>query len=179
MTRYWPQVQNILQLLMAMLRGQDDNGIDLFFTSSTKPYRELMEPWQVIDPLKDKHPKVQRPGTASVQRPDPTTDRDPDDFYVVLSHILNSIGSGNVYTKKTTLLILTDGVWPKSPLDVVARYISHWLLRMTTVSNGAADAVRHDRYYSIQFVQLGSDLDGTRVLEYLDDELKNAYPDVP
>lgn len=174
MVRHWPQMQNILPLLMAMMWGQDDDGIDLFFTSSTVPYERLMEPWQVIGPLKEKDPKLRRPG--SVQSPaGSSTEKDPDDIYKVLSHILSIIGPGDKYSKKATILILTDGVWPKSNQEVVAEVISHWLRRMSTVVDGAADAVLNDRYYSIQFVQLGDDPEGTKALEYLDDDLPKKY----
>lgn len=166
-------MQNILPLLMAMMWGQDDDGIDLFFTSSTKPYEKLMEPWQVIDPLKEKDPKLRR--TGSLQPPAGPAEKDPDDIYKVLSHILSMIGPGEKYFKKATILILTDGVWPRSNQQVVAEAISHWLRRMSTVVDGAADSVLHDRYYSLQFVQLGDDPKGTRTLEYLDDDLHQEY----
>ncbi|OIW32045.1 hypothetical protein CONLIGDRAFT_250701 [Coniochaeta ligniaria NRRL 30616] len=178
MIPHWPQMQNILSLLMAMMWGQDDDGIDLFFTSSTKPYEKLMEPWQVIDPLKEKDPKLR--STAGPQRPVGPADKDPDDIYKVLWHILSMIGPGEKYPKKATILILTDGVWPRSNQQVVAEAISLWLRRMSTVVDGAAQAVLYDRYYSIQFVQLGDDPEGTRALEYLDDDLPTKYsvPDV-
>jgi hypothetical protein len=173
MIRHWPQMHNILPLLMAMMWGQDDDGIDLFFSSSTVPYEKLMEPWQVINPLKDKDPKLRKLGSAQPST-DPT-EKDPDDIYKVLSHILLMIGPGDKYPKKATILILTDGVWPRSNQEVVAEAISHWLRRMSTVVDGAADAVLNDRYYSIQFVQLGDDPVGTRALEYLDDDLPGKY----
>lgn len=179
MARHWPQVQDILQVLMAMMWGQDEDGIDLFFTSSTVPYPRLTEPWQVTDPLKEKDPTGIRLRTAQSPSAVPATDKDPDDIYEVLSHILRNIGPRQLYRKKATILILTDGVWPSSNLDVVAREISHWLLRAATVRDGATTAVLNDRYYSIQFVQLGDDPVGTEVLGYLDDDLKHDYPNTP
>jgi hypothetical protein len=125
----------------------------------------LREPWQVINPLKDKDPKLCKTGSAQPST-DPT-EKDPDDIYKVLSQ--------DKYSKMATILILTDGVWPRSNQEVVAEVISHWLRRMSTVVDGAADAVLNDRYYSIHVVQLGDDPVGTRALEYLDDDLPRKY----
>lgn len=175
MAKHWPRIQDVLPLLMAMLSGQDDDGIDLYFTSSTEGYEKLMEPWQLTEPLGHKDPRSRKPGHVAQASKTQKTEKDPDDVYEVLTHILNLIGPKKKYSSKVTILILTDGVWPKTNKLTVREAISNWLRRQSTLQDGEPEAVLNDRYYSIQFVQLGEDPSGTQALVDLDDNLEHLY----
>jgi hypothetical protein len=175
MAKHWSRVQDVLPVLMAMLSGQDADGVDLYFTSSTEGYDNLMEPWELTDPLRQKDPRSRQPVHVVQPSKTPTPEKDPDDIYRVLTHILSLIGPGEKYHSKVTILILTDGVWPKTNKVTVQGAISNWLRHKSTMEGGESKVVLNDRYYSIQFVQFGEDPSGTEALIYLDDCLAEAY----
>jgi hypothetical protein len=175
MTKYGPQLQDTLAVLMAMLYGQDDDGIDLFFTSSTTPHENLKTPADAVKLLTNAQPvgSMSTPHLrrSGISNPAIGKATDPGNIDKVLTHILFSqIGKDERYKRKLTLIILTDAVWPNTnDKNVVADKISVFLrAQASEYGNGKS---LDDRYYSIQFVQFGNDKDGTAFLEYLDDGL--------
>jgi hypothetical protein len=161
MAKHWPRVRDLVAVLVTLLHGQDDDGMELYFTSSTKKYGPYSEPKDFVDRINEKKPKEKEEENVQKQT--------EDDIREVLFHILNLVGKPT-YERKLTLIILTDGIWKDiSQKRTVANGIVHWLERWED-RQSLKDMLRQ-RGLSIQFVQFGDDEDATREFDYMDNRL--------
>jgi hypothetical protein len=166
MLEYWPMLRQLVAVLVALLHGQDDNGMEIYFTSSTNKFGSFTEPKDFVDTI-----NAMKPGDKDARkRAGSTEDANPDDITDVLLHLLGLAGKA-VYKENFTLIVLTDGIWKG-------------IQKKRTVANGIVNCLERwenktsmkdklgVRGFSIQFVQFGNDKDASEEFGYMDDDLK-------
>jgi hypothetical protein len=201
MLEHWIWARELVAVLVAMLHNQDKNGMELYFTSCTKPYcsergTQLRMPREFVDAMNKMKPKdpndaghdtghdasslhnISDAGTAS------TTDEvDPDDIRNVLNQILSMWQKE--YKHKLTLIIVTDGVWSgitaggkKSVATSIVTSLELWASSKKRKERGSRrkslKQELEDRGLSIQFVQFGDDEEATKAFDYMDKDLRDS-----
>jgi hypothetical protein len=171
MAEHWPMARNLVSVLAALLYEQDDNGMDLYFTSTTKKCGTFGEPQAFANAINEMRPRTDSSPEIRTQ----LTAKDStkaDDIRFTLSHILDLIGESG-YRRKTTLLILTDGVWKgisrkRTVADKITNQMQQWADR------GTMKSLVFNRGLSIQFIQFGDDDEATAEFDYLDNRLADS-----
>lgn len=164
MARHWPMLRDLVAVLVALLRNQDDNGMDFYFTSSKIKYGPFKEPKDFLDTINQMKPK--RTVLRNIIAESESKER-ADDIREALSQVLNLIGDSG-YDRKLTLIILTDGIWrgvsqKRTVANLIVSCIERW---------GDRDPnLLENRGLSLQFVQFGDDKDATDEFKYMDDEI--------
>ncbi|KAL1880072.1 hypothetical protein Daus18300_001435 [Diaporthe australafricana] len=191
MAEHWIHVKDIVSVLVALLYGQDDDGIDLYFTSSKQLVGTFDEPKQfveemnkhrpshgthckVVSPVHDPQPdflppdSIPRATTASTA----SSNELNENITEVLDGILETWSKNFMVNekKKLTLIILTDGVWPgvSNKATLIAGII-HTLERAQ--NKKMLRKQLEERGLSIQFVRFGYDEAAIGALESLDNNL--------
>jgi hypothetical protein len=176
MEPHWPQVQDILSLLMAMLYGQDKDGSDLYFSSSRKRHHGLNEPRDIEDHLKSHNPRRRKETAKGRPFPSriagPTGAESQEGIYLVLDTILHDVKAKQPYQGKVTIIILTNALWSEDRQQVLKTLIGSTLQVMRVSHRGTQ---LQDRDYSIQFILFGDDERAKGYLEYMDDELPGEF----
>ena len=190
MAKHWIWARDLLAVLVAFLYGQDDDGMELYFTSSKKPVGTLHQPKEFVALMNSNIPIIDDVEQTPVNRTSTSTtetsmarsntmltsasqESDPDDIREVLGEIL--AGWSKKYLKqqrKLTLIVLTDGIW-KTPSArskrMVANGIIHSLERWQ--DKGPLNEQLSSRGLSIQFIRFGNDPDAIQELDWMDDHL--------
>lgn len=180
MGEHWPRARELVAVIVALLHGQDDNGMEIYFTSSTKKFGPFTEPKQFTDIINRMRPRATEAGRGEVddegsEKKDQGSmqHETADDIRDVLQHILSLVGKKD-YDRKLTLIILTDGVWKGvGDKKSVAKQIANWLERWE--DRKALKKLLLVRGLSLQFVQFGNDPDATEQFEYMDDHLAKEH----
>lgn len=159
MEPHWDQAVYLLETLIMKATGQDENGIDLYFTNSHERLENGKDPQKFRNLMDDA--KV-RPTPNSEIRTDMRM-RLQDIFfkYLKAARVQHKI-------RKMTVIVLTDGLWEgmtdKYELEgVIANF---WLDLKTAQRN-----IVQFRQVSIQFIQFGGDEDASYRLRRLDEEM--------
>ncbi|XMA09784.1 hypothetical protein WAI453_002575 [Rhynchosporium graminicola] len=172
---HWPRARDLVAVLVALLHGQDDNGLELYFTSSKKPFGPFVEPREFVDTidLPINKPRVsQQADDCDEQGFIGVKNGSADNIKEVLFHILDLVGKAS-YARKLTLIIFTDGIWKgveekETVADGISHHITMWADR-----NKDLKELMKVRGLSLQFVQFGNDPDATAMLEDMDNHLVN------
>jgi hypothetical protein len=159
MRPYWDEVSSVLHVLAYMLKGCDDDGMDLHFTISNKKYKS-------------------RNSTGIVQQIRGKELRGTSDLGSRLSTILHEYQTSlrqpsqnrlSVFSrpkakvkKPLSVYILTDAVW--QPYSDAAEPIESLVGTLKELGFPRTQV-------GIQFIHFGSDLEGTQKLAYLDQGL--------
>ena len=166
MVDLWPILVFVAETLALQLIGLDEDGIDLKFTISGKNKldRKELQGESGIRTLK-----------TQLQAARPKTPKDPINAHPTdMLQILNEIFKEYLKPqnpKKTTLIVLTDGLWPGThPPNKLQDRISQF------VKEQLHPRELDDRHFSIGFVRIGSA--GKQRLDYLDDQFHKDY-DLP
>lgn len=180
MGQHWPMVRGLVSVLTALLYGQDANGMDIYFTSSSERYGPFTEPVQFTN-LINKMKAINRTSIIGEQGPrrSPTNDR-ADDIRESLGEILSLVATPSKqrtnkhYTRKLTIIIFTDGCWDGiTRKRTVAERIVSWIDQWEDEDHLHKMLENENRGLSIQFVQFGNDKEATIEFEYMDNELAN------
>lgn len=160
MRYHWDQAGYLLETLLLKATGQDDNGIDLSFTSGNvfvENSKDISKFTKAMD-----NPKAQ-----------PTEHMNTDmkkSLGEIFSDYISYISEAKANKKEIknlTLIVLTDGKWDgMDDKDEVGSKIIEF-------SEKALELVGKlkDRPVSIEFIQFGDDPDATSRLRRLDDYL--------
>ncbi|KAH6661990.1 hypothetical protein B0J14DRAFT_311898 [Halenospora varia] len=168
MEDHWHRIRELVAVMVALLYGQDDNGMELYFTSSAKKFGPFTEPYQFVEKINEMRPN--RPRRNLPKHGDMGQEiENSDDIREVLFDILNLVGKG-MYRRKLTLIIFTDGVW-KDIND--KRTVAHGIANRLQIweDKPALKQMVEARDISLQFVQFGDDWQATEEFKYLDNDL--------
>ncbi len=168
MAEHWVFAKELVSVLTAFLYEQDDDGMDMYFTSSTTAFGSFSKPGDFVKAMSEMCPKP-APMAKATHPPDKLPDE--RDIRDVLEHILRLWRSK--YQRKLTLLVLTDGVWPniaekRTVANLIVSFLEKWADK-----KGPKDLLQ-ERGLSIQFIQLGSDEAAREEFEYMDDKLTGS-----
>ena len=191
MVKHWIWARELLAVLVAFLYGQDDDGMELYFTSSKKAIGTFHQPKEFVELMNKNVPtadddtyqsSVDRSSMSPVDvsfarsstvLTSASDESDPEDIREVLGEILT--GWSKKYLKqqrKLTLIVLTDGIW-KTPSArskrMVANEIIHSLERWQ--EKVPLNEQLGSRGLSIQFIRFGHDQDAIQELNWMDNHL--------
>ncbi|KAI9776787.1 MAG: hypothetical protein M1816_005081 [Peltula sp. TS41687] len=169
MRQHWYEATYLLDTLVMKAAGQDDDGMDLTFTTgpeklerkkSTSEFTKIMKK---AEPMDGVHTDMRRP------------------LGDIFSNYIEETQKRKKYlyqkdVKNLTLIILTDGIWAGmgSNKDAVNQKIVSFIKNLEETIGKLKD-----RPVSIEFIQFGNDEDATYRLERLDKDLKcEGIPDI-
>jgi hypothetical protein len=172
---HWYEATFLLQTLLLKARGQDENGMDLLFTSGLvkvegregRGSSTLIKKDPFMAAMKDPNARPQKNNRTDMRRPL----GDIFDKYVNEAKRGKRMGHE---IKNLTLIVLTDGIWDgmnKNKEEVRELIITF----VKNVREIVGDLKQ--RPVSIEFIQFGCDEDATYRLWVLDNHLK--YDGVP
>ena len=171
MESHWPRVRELVAVIVALLYGQDDNGMEIYFTSSMDPFGPFSEPKDFVRVINKMKPKA-APSPDEADETILDEANRADDIRKVLFHILGLVGKKG-YKRKLTLIILTDGLWKGiSDKRTVANGIVNCLEQWQ--DEKALREMLKVRGVSLQFVQFGKDEAARKEFTYMDDHLVNS-----
>jgi hypothetical protein len=155
----WFQATFLLETLVMKAKGQDENGMDLYFTIGKSRVNNSNDKSAFIKAMEKERPE---PGMHT-------------DIRIRLGKIfedyIREATKGtrvNTKVRNLTLIILTDGIWSGTgDKDEVRRNIIRFVKDLTKLVGE-----HRNRPVSIEFIQFGDDLDATHRLRSLDDDLK-------
>lgn len=182
MCQHWPMMRSLVIVLAALLYGQDDNGMDIYFTSSNTRHGPFTEPTEFVKIINKMEPAERYPKTDKQGRKRSLNDDGrANDIRTSLNEILSLVGTQpkhmtkENYTRKLTLIIFTDGRWVGiKKKRTVAEQIVHWVNRWGDKDHLQKMLENENRGLSFQFVQFGNDKQATKEFEYMDNDLANT-----
>lgn len=165
MKDFWYEATYLLETLVWKATGQDENGMDLFFTAGPVKVENKKDKSEFLKAMRD--PRAQPTETMHT------------DIRVSLGNIfakyLEELENRNKYpyrkeVKDLALIIFTDGVWAgvQNKDDVIQQIVSFVKKLGSTVSNLKIRPV------GIEFIQFGNEPDAAYMLRRLDKDLKWA-----
>ena len=162
MMDYWYEATFVLEVLVDMAKGLDEDGIDLQFTTGTTKLEG-----------KDSSNKF----VASMKQARPTKGARTDSR-LSLGNILEPYANKlrnkekfpSVKVKDLVLIVLTDGIWAGMPDKYAIA------AQLKNISK-KVDYHLKQRPFSVQFIQFGDDAAATQAFRDLDDCFDNG--DVP
>lgn len=154
MDPHWSQVKKVFGLLSYMVRDCDPNGLDLYFTNTSKTFKS-----RNMNTLMEELGKRTPKGLPDMRS------RFGDIIEKYQSRFgkwkLSSIFRGSA-PRKLSLYVLTDAVWqPKIDLTTTVR----------TLVSSLEEHKLTNKQIGIQFIRFGNDPDGIQRLEQLDSGL--------
>lgn len=175
MINFWYEAVFVLETLYNKCRGADEDGVDLYFTSTPDKILEARgdaglksiseKMWnQTVRPQPEREGEMCRPLKRLL-------DEWLDDWHsAVQDYLTRSPKSPTKDAKKNlTIIVLTDGIWNahrENPLAVDDAIVT-FNQRFKSVTKGFLDP----RTVSIQFVSFGNDQAALARLRRLDDSL--------
>ncbi|KAF7551355.1 hypothetical protein G7Z17_g5038 [Cylindrodendrum hubeiense] len=156
MKSHWPNVQMTLLALAMMIGPLDKDGLDLLYTIGERHALDNVKGWKI----ESKFRQSMEEAGADID------DRNQTDMAATLSIIFDDYVKD--FSKKQTLIILTDGLWEGSGLkddveNVICDFINDLKTRLGRLER---------RWFSIQFVSFGNNDKALNRLQALDDHLK-------
>ncbi|OQV04540.1 Protein kinase domain-containing protein isoform 1 [Cladophialophora immunda] len=163
----WGETINLLEILVMKLKGQDENGMDLYFANGKQNLQNCKDP----ETFKK---KMRQEGVLPVQGVN-------TELHLSLGKILRrylkylqdemkrKVALEDVRTM--TVIVLTDGKWDG---EAVFEQIVDFCRDMQKCMKGTLLSMENrleKRRVSIEFVQLGNDADATARLRRLDNDL--------
>ena len=183
---HWAQVRMWIEILVWKSLGYDDNGIEMFFTHPTrgnaikeKKSQKVKEFTKAIDGAE---PLAEPVGGVESATPLPKLEK------ILRRHDQTSSPSSK--TKKTTVLVLTDGGWhgmaqARDVEETIRLFLKRFKARYRTriesempdmtdkeIDAEAVEQLESDRPITLQFIRFGEDPNGIDTLERLDDGFK-------
>ncbi|KAI3401766.1 hypothetical protein diail_8144 [Diaporthe ilicicola] len=160
MAEHWIHVRDLMTVLVALLYGQDDDGIDLYFTSSKDPVGTFHEPKQFLAEMNRHRPKhgFHRQGSNSVQNSQ--SDFLPPDS-APRAVTASTASSNELEENITDVLGEIRGKWSNSFMEK----------ENEGAGQEASGKAAEERGLSIQFVRFGHDEAAIEALEYMDKNL--------
>lgn len=154
MRRHWPAVEDLFKLLAYILKLEDDDGLDLYFTSSFEKHHH-----KHTTPLRDR-----------IHRQMTERNKGHSDMSRTLEHVLGDYTlaverqpRGTKRRKGLNVYIFTDGIWNPS-CDIVP-----------AIDNCVKSMMRHrvpEKEVGLQFISFGNDTEGLNRLRLVDNYLE-------
>ena len=160
MYQHWPICRFVTQTLLMKVAGLDKDGVDIRFTINGN--RLNKDGLRRTSGLSDLNTVLNsaRPSQSNENRA-----REATDMRRVLHDIF--VGHRNKGPEKmTTVIVLTDGVWEGSSLDLVKSTIVDFVRRLEKDKRDFGP-----RHFTIGFVNFGDGKEEREKLQYLDDKL--------
>ena len=161
MIPYWFQATFLLETLVMKAEGQDENGMDLSFTSGGTKLVNQKKGSAFASEMKkaQPHPLMRTNMKTALES--------------IFSDYITEFQEKPSKRKDLTLIVLTDGIWDgmmdKNEVeDKVVDFMEHMRKRSAYLKSHSV---------SIEFIQFGNDLDATFRLRRLDRDLK--YRGIP
>lgn len=158
----WVTVAQRLDLLAYMVKDADEDGLDLYFSTSLK--REHSKKASELTEIVLERPKKPK-GGVNIRK---VLESILDDFRTSVheeDHTKSFLGLRKAKKRKAmTCYILTDGAWSRDEhcdLEPVIKKFVDALIKLDSA----------DRDLGIQFISFGNDRWGLETLEYLDSSL--------
>jgi hypothetical protein len=164
MLHHWQYVKLFLETLVQKVDGLDKDGVDVAFTrgSATATNIEGQKGITKIKTAMDSKEVVPMPGVYT-DMVEPLRDI----FNAYKLRVESKIRRSQKIDKMT-LIIITDGLWLSTlNKDSVGQTIVQFVKEL----KGIMGYDLTDRPFSIQFIQIGDDIDAGKRLQSLDDEL--------
>lgn len=159
MKDFWYEANYLLETLVMKASGQDENGMDLIFTSGPIKVENRNGKSDFLKAMKNERAQP-KPGIRTDMR---------KPLGNILSKYLEELKPHSKEKfKNLTLIVLTDGVWEgMRDKDEVNQKIVSFV-------QGLRDAIGDlkDRPVSIEFIQFGNDADASYRLQRLDNDMK-------
>lgn len=159
MRPHWSNAKYLLETLLLKVAGQDEDGIDLTFTSGKAEVQHGKSKSEFLKAMKRAEAQPSLQIRTDMKKP----------LGEIFQIYLNSRKWGN---RKLTVIVLTDGKWDgmedKNGVDAKIITFAKQLDKIGGLE---------DRPVSIQFIQFGNDPDATSRLRRLDNHL--VYSGIP
>jgi hypothetical protein len=152
MAKYWDNVVNVFEALSYIVKGTDNDGLDLFFTISGRSSTRVKETSKLIPQVKGQKRHSQEA-------------KNDIDFRLteILQPRTERLNKGGFFgirkPKPLSLYILTDGMWDFE--DAAQEPIINAVQKLS-------DARKGRKEIGIQFISFGNNTDALRRLEHLD-----------
>ena len=167
MKRHWPEAENLIEVLMAMAKGIDDNGIDFYSTDGRVKVENTNDVTRIKRAMKEAEPDL----SAGCL---------PTDMRLAIGRLcdeyIRDLTNDHHHSRKLrqlTIIIITDGSWQAIPNRQEVEDKIVWFVSEALNVFGK----QAERPISIQFVQLGEDPAATEFLQHLDTGL--AHRNIP
>jgi hypothetical protein len=162
MRDFWYEATYLLETLVMKARGQDQNGMDLSFTSGPVTVQNEHRESAFVKAMKDVKAQP-TPGMKTDMR---------GELGIILSRYLDVVRGKRHHLpsdlKNLTIIVLTDGLWKDMiEEDGVDQKITSFMTSLTKIIGDL-----RIRPVSIEFIQFGRDPAATLRLQRLDDCLK-------
>jgi hypothetical protein len=171
MVPYWAEATFLLETLVQKATPFDDDGMDMYFTLGGDGVRR-----QKGSSAFRKAMGKARPSSTRIVSTDMTSALEKI-FEAYFKDVQDQRRKRKPARENLTLIVLTDGVWDATEdKEEVGRYIVTGVLkRLEKLEIGGFKK----RPVSIEFVQLGNDVDATARLQALDDDMPvKGYKDI-
>ena len=157
MSVHWSEVKRVFGLLSYMVRDCDPNGLDLYFTNTSKAFKS-----------RNMNTLMGELGTRTPKGLPDMSSR----FGSIIEKYQSKFGKRKVANffresgpRKLSLYVLTDAIWqPKIDLTTTIR----------TLVSSLEDHKLTNKQIGIQFIRFGNDPDGIKRLQTLDSGLNLA-----
>jgi hypothetical protein len=159
---HWVQVMRTFEALAYLVKRKDPDGIEIRFTSKPSYKRVSKDRKPLLTQLKSASPSGEWDICSTLGQILDDYDWDfPQDHGGLTSRLRNKTRKK---TKKwgVTIYVFTDGVWKPG---------QDWLTDLVDMIKALLDKKAQPRQIGIQFVQFGTDEEGTQRMKILDDEL--------
>lgn len=160
MADHWYRARFVLETMLWLVEGLDEDGMDLHFTIGSAEIESSAKVTRFLKKMnaEDVRPK---PGMHTDMR------RPLNDIFASYYNETKKRVDSKTKVKCLTLIILTDGIWSgMSNKQEVEGLITKFVGRLEKLIGRSGD-----RTLSIEFVQFGEDPEATRRLRRLDDDL--------
>ncbi|KAI1260871.1 kinase-like domain-containing protein [Xylariaceae sp. FL1019] len=155
---HWKPVRTVLETLGMLVTGLDKDGVDLEFTIGAHKKEGIQR----------RIPREFGHSMDEVRKA--YSPNDQTNMKHKLETIFDKYLHPYNYTKRMTLIILTDGLWYGQDHDDVERTIAEFLQTLKDKHNRM-----ESRWCSIQFVSFGDDMQALNRLDRLDNNMKDLY----
>lgn len=166
MTSHWSFAKFLLNTLLLKVAGQDEDGIDLSFTSGNIQVQGKKGESKFMKAMEHQEAQPSLHIATNMKTP---LGEIFDDYILDAKRRLNLSQRG----RNLTLIVLTDGKWDgtedKSTVDTK-------IIEFADQLRNIAGSLK-DRSVSIEFIQFGNDPDATSRLRRLDNQL--VYQGIP
>lgn len=155
MKLHWTNSEMTLLTLAMKIGPLDKDGLDLRYTIGEHHELNDIKSWRI-------EPRFRQSMSDTYDRID---ERDQTDMAATLSAIFDEYLKD--FSKKKTLIILTNGLWEGSALtedveNVILEFIAKLKSKIGSLKR---------RWFTIQFISYGNDEKALRRLQHLDDNL--------
>ena len=156
MRRDWYEATYLLETLVMKAKGQDPDGMDLYFTTGNVSLGNKEKASMFVQKMSEGYPK------------DGVRTNIIECLSTFFHTYLTRLHNNRNQARDVTLIVLTDGAWDGTTnKERVSDKIVEFLEQL-----GKQTSTLKHRQFSIEFVQFGNDEEASKRLKYLDNFLR-------